>query len=220
MRGKVIKSKIEFIKKSKPCEITDDDYDRVFYICSYGGSGSKLLQRALDNYGKTYHVHSRNPPNELTYVGNTHNGGMYCEFFNNIKIPDDKLYKYTVIYIYRNPIKAIYSRFQLNEHLFNIQSPNKNITIQDVINKKDDLYGIEEFYDNYTKPSNRNYKIHCIKYEDLYNYTEDIAKELKVDSLNIEIKETKREYKYIYELNNIYRPLLLKMTANKPHFIS
>ena len=41
-----------------------------FYVCSYGGSGSKMLCSALNKYGKTTHIHSRMPPNNLEYIGN------------------------------------------------------------------------------------------------------------------------------------------------------
>lgn len=56
--------------------------DRVFYICSYGGSGSKILQRYLDTFGKTFHIHSRFPPNKLCRIGES----VYHEHFNDKKL--------------------------------------------------------------------------------------------------------------------------------------
>ena len=48
---------------------------KIFYVCSYGGSGSKMLCSALKKYGETIHIHSRKPPNNLEYIGNE-KGGM------------------------------------------------------------------------------------------------------------------------------------------------
>jgi len=48
---------------------------KIFYVCSYGGSGSKMLCSALKKYGETIHIHSRKPPNNLEYIRNE-KGGM------------------------------------------------------------------------------------------------------------------------------------------------
>ena len=143
---------------------------KTFYVCSYGGSGSKMLVNALKKYGSVEHIHSRNPPDKLEYIGNNGGGNCYCEWFNGIPIPDNKVDDYVVIYIYRNPIKSIYSwhRFHIPEHLSHIQSANINIRLGDVLTSGKDLYGIRNFYNNYTqKNENRNYKIYCVKYEDI-----------------------------------------------------
>ena len=42
---------------------------KTFYICSYGGSGSTILCKALSKYGESVHIHSRFPPNQLEFVG-------------------------------------------------------------------------------------------------------------------------------------------------------
>ena len=46
---------------------------KIFYICSYGGSGSSLLFKSLEKYGNAYHIHSRYPPDKLEYVGKLRN---------------------------------------------------------------------------------------------------------------------------------------------------
>lgn len=85
--------------------------NKIFYVCSYGGCGSKMLCNALRKFGKVEHVHSRKPPDKLQYIGKNGGGNVYCEWFNGIIIPDDELNKYFVIYIYKNPVKSIMSRF-------------------------------------------------------------------------------------------------------------
>ena len=104
---------------------------KCFYVCSYGGSGSKMLCSALNAYGKTEHIHSRKPPNNLEYIGG--------EWFNGVVIPEEKLKYYYVIYIYRNPSFSIPSRFDNPCHLEHIQI-DKSIKLKDVLDSKKDLY--------------------------------------------------------------------------------
>ena len=61
--------------------------NRIFYVCSYGGSGSKILCNYLNNFGKSYHIHSKSPPQQLTHIGiNT-----YHEWFSEKKYLHCKL---------------------------------------------------------------------------------------------------------------------------------
>jgi hypothetical protein len=138
-----------------------------------------------------------------------------------VQITDCNLHKYIVIYIYRNPVHAIYSRFAnkigANPHLKHIQC-NPNIKLQDVIDSKKDLYGIEEFFNNYTKKKTRNYEIYCIKYEDFWDNIESFNKTLDIPNAKYlyPIKnETIVHYEYLNELNKIYNPLICKMNGMK-----
>ena len=189
----------------------------TFYVCSYGGSGSKMLCNALSKYGNVEHIHYRNPPLELEYIGNKNGVKCYREWFNGVKIPKDELHKYTVIYIYRNPVASILSRFYIPEHLEHVQV-DKNIKLQDVLNEKKDLYGITEFYNNYTESKKRNYPIYCIKYEDIFNKQNEISKILNVGPLNLSNKSTAERRNH--ELEYIYKDLIDKMSKNPSIFIS
>lgn len=187
---------------------------KTYYVISYGGCGSKLLCNALKKYGKVEHIHSRNPPDELEYVGGKH---TYKEWFNGIKIPKEELDNYIVIYLYKNPVKAIFSRFYIRKHLINIQLENIDTTIVDVCKSKKDLFKIKEFYNNYmTKNSNRNYKILGIKYEELFDKQDLLSNFLNIGPLNLVKHETKRfnPEKINKRLNKIYNKLILKMEKN------
>ena len=191
----------------------------IFYVCSYGGCGSKMLCQALTKYSRSVkHVHSRKPPIELEYIGG---GECYYEWFNGIKIPDDKLNDYKVIYIYRNPVKSILSRFKISKHLEHIQTDIKT-TINDVVTQQKDLYGIREFYNNYTsKNKSRNYKIYCVKYEDIFKKQNELSKILNIGPLNLIKKE--RKYKvndFSLKLDVIYKDVIDNMTSNDFVFIS
>ena len=191
---------------------------KIFYICSYGGSGSKMLCQALEEYGKPKHIHSRNPPDNLEYIGKEKGGKTYIEWFNGIKIPKKKIMNYYVIYIYRNPSFSIPSRFEIPEHLEHIQT-DKSIKLKDVLDSKKDLYKIREFYDNYTKPNKkRNYKIYCVKYEDIFDKQDELSKVLGIGKLNMINKSLRK--KSNKELDNIYGDLIAEMNNSDFIFIS
>ena len=191
--------------------------EKTFYICSYGGCGSTMLTNALKKYGKVKHIHSKKPPNELEYIGNDNGGNCYEEWFNGIKIPSNEINNYYVIYIYKKPIKAILSRFTDPSHLEHIQV-DKNIVLNDLINTSKDLYGIYEFYNNYTEPNkNRNYKIYSVKYEVLFDNQDQLSKLLNIGPLNLVKQETLRkiDYNVLLALYKIYKDLINKMDQNK-----
>ena len=198
---------------------------KIFYVCSYGGCGSKMLCKALNKYGKTYHIHSRKPPNKLEYIGNDKGGKKYIEWFNGIVIPEKLLHNYYVIYIYRNPSFSIPSRFtnkfgynQCKKHLKHIQV-DENITYDTIIKTGKDLYKIREFYDNYIKPNKkRNYKIYCIKYEDIFDKQDELSKLLGIGKLNIVNKSSRKNSNK--ELDKVYSNLINEMNNNNFIIIS
>lgn len=192
--------------------------EKTFYVCSYGGSGSYMLCNALAKYGKVEHIHSRKPPDKLTYIGKNEGGNTYCEWFNNIPIPENKLKNYYVIYIYRNPSFSIPSRFTIPEHLEHIQI-NKDIKLGDVLSSGKDLYKIKEFYDNYTIPNKkRNYKIFCVKYEDIFEKQDELSNLLNIGKLNLVNKSSRKNTDK--RLDIIYTDLIDEMGKNNFIIIS
>ena len=98
---------------------------KVFYVCSYGGCGSKMLCKALNKYGKVYHIHSRNPPDKLQHLGGPK---CYDEWFNGENVSENELSNYHVIYLYKNPVKSIISRFRNPTHLKHVQTDTTLVT--------------------------------------------------------------------------------------------
>lgn len=198
-----------------------------YYICSIGGCGSTVIFNYLKNFGNVYHIHDRYPPQKLKYVGEKNTDkDVYSEWFNDVDIPEDELKNYKVIFIYRHPIKVIFSRFAQSKgpnitHLQNIKCINNgNINIYDVIKFGKDFYGIEEFFDNYTVPCNRNYNIYAIKYELFWNNIELFNKALNIPDIKqfYPIKqENPKKISFIKELSCIYNSLINKM--NRMRFI-
>jgi len=198
---------------------------KVFYVCSSGGCGSTVLFNYLQNFGRVYHIHDRYPPNKLEYIGNENTDkDVYSEWFNGTVIPEEELENYKVIFIYRHPIQIIFSRFaqkhgpNLN-HLKHIKCINNgNINIYDVLKSGKDLYGIEEFFDNYTIAKERNYKVYCVKYElfwdniSLFNQIMDIP---DIKSLYPVKNERPKQFQFLVQLTVIYNSLIHKMNSMK-----
>lgn len=197
---------------------------RMFYVCSYGGSGSKMFCRYLNSFGHTKHIHSRYPPQYLEHVGHPLNS----EWFNENKIDEDKIPYYTVIYIYRDPIKATLSRHRpakrdqtiIKRNLVNIQVAEEyqSLSYNDLLESGKDLYGLEDFFDNYVSENyNKNYDIVCIKYETLWDNLSKINKILDIPDMKhkypTRIEKTRTKGRYESEkLYKIYTPLIRKMS--------
>jgi hypothetical protein len=185
---------------------------KKFYVCSYGGSGSKMLCTALTEYGESIHIHSRKPPDKLEYCGARNGGKTYTEWFNGMVIPENELKDYYVIYIYRNPSFSIPSRFERPKHLENIQT-DKTIKLDDVLSSGKDLYKIRDFYDNYMKPNEkRNYKIYCIKYEDIFDKQDELSNLFGIGKLKMVNKSTRNHSNT--QLDEIYADLIDEMSRN------
>lgn len=148
------------------------------------------------------------PPDELEFIG----GKVYHEWFNGNKVPVERLGEFTVIYIYKNPIKSIMSRFWVPAHREHVQTDVKN-TINDVIEQKKDLFGIYEFYNNYTREDvERNYKIYCVKYEDFFGNIEEFNRVLGLPKRRGPgERTTKRDESRYDELYEIYGELIEEM---------
>lgn len=191
------------------------DDKRNYYVCSFGGSGSWMLCNYLHQFGRVHHIHARYPPKKLTYAVSVE--GSRDEIFGDVAIPPGELVNYYVIYIYRNPIHAIYSRFQMPAHLKNIGC-NPTLTLEQVVRSNQDLYGLRHFYDNYRVPL-RNYKILFVKYEEFFQNIELFNTILKipfVKELQMVKTETVREYPFYLQLASIYKNLMREMQQNKP----
>tara|TARA_B100001059_G_C17815243_1_gene574789 strand:+ start:66 stop:785 length:720 start_codon:yes stop_codon:yes gene_type:complete len=202
--------------------------NRTFYICSYGGSGSTMLTKYLSNFGNVEHIHDRNPPEKLKYVGSKNTDSpVYKEWFNNVEVPNDEVRSITVIFIYRDPIDVIYSRFirgnsePNTQHMTNVMCKHTNVRLRQVLHYKKDLYEIENFFNNWTtRNPNRNYIIYCIKYETFWNHINQINHILRIPDipkLYPARNETRRNKPHYKALQQIYKNLIYKI--NKANFI-
>lgn len=176
-----------------------------------------MLTAALERYGKVYHVHTRFPPEKLQYI--TH------EQFNGVEVPPELLKNYYVIYIYKNPVKAILSRFTgkpgLNRRHLNHVGCDPTVRVGAIIEQSKDLYQLQQFYDNYTKPFHRNYDVYCIKYETIFDRQPEISKIFNIGPLNLVRMESNHsvlESKHA-KLYAIYDDLIQQMDKNDFIFV-
>lgn len=171
----------------------------IYYVCSWGGCGSKMLCRYLDNFGKTYHVHSPEPPKKLTKVG----VDTYAEWFSSHELQD--VSNTTVIFLYRDPVRSILSRFRNPNHLKHIQSPI--VSLDAVIKDGVDYYGLNKFFDNYTKPNGRNYSIYAIKYELLFDQKNEFNKYFNLSGAEFPKKKETSQLETNHSLELLYSQL-------------
>ena len=214
---------LSLVHNPKSANINAFNVKMNYYICSSGGCGSTILSQYLSIFGNVYHIHDRYPPDKLCYVGRENtNEEVYSEWFNKVEIPENKLHLYKVIFIYRNPIPVIFSRFIQPRgpnvtHMKNIKCINNGlIGLGDLLNTKKDLYGLEEFYDNYTIPKNRNYMTHCVKYEDFFDNISLFNRTLGIPDIKTLYptkNERQKKYTYLKELSIIYYRLIMKMNS-------
>jgi hypothetical protein len=210
--------------KSQPTKISAVNHfnkNMNYYICSFGGSGSTVLFQYLSNFGNVYHIHDRYPPIKLEYVGkNNAIEEIYSEWFNKVEIPETEINNYKIIFIYRNPIKVIYSRLtQKNNpnipHLQHIMCDNNgDISLTDVLTSRKDLYKLEQFFDNYTCKQERNYRIYCVKYEQFWDNISFFNKIIGIPDIKelYPIKhEVPKPIRHRDKLTCIYWSLLNKM---------
>jgi hypothetical protein len=194
-----------------------------YYICSFGGSGSTILFKYLSHFGNVYHIHDRFPPIHLKHVGkNNTTEDVYSEWFNKVEIPETDIPNYKIIFIYRNPIKVIYSRLtQIDRpnipHLQHIMCDNNgDISLADVLKSRKDLYKLEQFFDNYTMKQERNYRIYCIKYEQFWDNIPFFNKIIGIPDIKelYPIKhEAQKSIRYRDQLTQIYASLIHKMNS-------
>jgi len=192
------------------------DPNKKFYVCSYGGCGSQMLCHYLGNFGDVYHLHSRQPPIQLTNTGYDDNK-TYAEWFSTLEIPDEELFKYKVIFLYRNPVDVIYSRYiDSPAMLKNVQCANINVTVNDCIQAKMDFFGLGEFFDNYTQKPMKNYPIYCVKYEDLWANMSLFNQTFSLPNIPLLYpvkKENEKQQKNYNDLVRIYKSLNEKINA-------
>ena len=79
-------------------------------------------------------MHSRNPPEYLKRARTNPKAveNQYKEWFTKKRIPDEELKDYIVLYIYKNPVNAIFSRFDNPNHLRHVETKTST-TIEDVV---------------------------------------------------------------------------------------
>ena len=199
--------------------LTEEDYIKaknIYFICSYMGCGTCMLYRALSNNGNIVRLcHDRNPPDELEYI--FFDCKKYKEDdeelkihdyvkFNGIKVPEKILTKVKVIYLFKNPINSIYSRLR-SDSSSKFMTDGK-YTLTDVLTEEKDLFGLEDFFDNYTKENNnRNYEVICVNYHELFDKQEELEKVLGCEKLNLIKRERKHEQENFEVLDKIYKNL-------------
>lgn len=192
-------------------------FTKTFLICSFGGSGSRILGLFIKHANVRYrhrvkHVHDRFPPRELTAVEVNH--GKSVHSFSSKKVNPKR---YQVVFIFRSPSEAlisVYRRFG-KEHCFNIDGDWERFpdSIDDYARLGVDLMHYHEYFDAYTKGDGRNYEIICINYNKMWDNLEAVLKALKLPASAIRMFPKKQEnkvnisHKTTQKLTEMYKDL-------------
>lgn len=156
--------------KNAPHKTFPQDGRPIFYVCSYGGSGSTMLTRFLSQYGTAYHIHSLIPPQYLTYPINA----KFIDNFSTVKVPENELKRCKVIYIFRNPTSAQISVY-CDYHRVHLEYPNPGdkslfpVKLQEYVARGKNTLNYGRHYNNYMCHANRNYEIIGVNYHKLWD---------------------------------------------------
>tara|TARA_Y100000389_G_scaffold203683_1_gene253011 strand:- start:3131 stop:3724 length:594 start_codon:yes stop_codon:yes gene_type:complete len=188
------------------------------YVVSSGGCGSWCLVRYLKAIGhKTFHIHNRIPPTKLKNPAN--------ERFGDVELTEEELENSIVIFLFRvNIDNTIFSRFverNWKQHLKHIQCPDKNACLENLLETKKDVFGLEDFYENWTtQDTKRNYKIYAIKYETMFENIDIISDTIGIIKTrhSMSKRETPRPKFDIYrsQLREVYKDFIEKMDRQPP----
>jgi hypothetical protein len=122
-----------------------------------------------------------------------------------------------VIFVFRDPVQAILSRFNLPQHIAHLELPPT--TIEEVVRAGTDLFKLRDFFHNYLYAP-RTYPIVFVKYEALFTHLPLLHKQLGIKTnLTIPRKETPHSRPDEPALRSIYAPLANEMKTFPPLFI-
>ena len=184
--------------KNAPHKTFPVDGRPVFYVCSYGGSGSTMLAKFLSQYGTAYHIHSRKPPQQLTYPIDA----RFIDNFSDVPVLETELARCHVIYIFKNPTQSQISVYGAH-HRVHLEYPNPDnhelyppSLREYALGGKNTLsYG--QHYNNYMCTADRNYKIIGVNYHKLWDagVVHELFQALKLPARGINRFPKKRETK-------------------------
>jgi hypothetical protein len=193
---------------------------KSYYICSYGGSGSYLLQSFLKQFGETYHIHSRSLPSEITKVHRE-------KFTDEI---EDNNQKGFVIYIYSKPAHSLLSRASYgNLHWLNIEVPSSVAHLipgreerEKYFELKEDLINYEQFWDNYVFHKS-SFPVLCLNFHHLWENLKALCDFCEIDDSNINHFPQKRNPSHKNNIpedkNNLFTSLNNKIDTFPEAFI-
>ena len=184
---------------------------KEFYICSYGGSGSWMLTRFLQQYGKAYHIHSRTPPKKLKYPEGEHFGN---------KTNMNK--KARIIFIYSIPEHSVRSSNSFSlQHWENIGVENHEQmprNAETYFSENKDRIRFEEFFDNYSN-TDRSYSVIFVNFHKLWENQVGLFKLLGLPP-DAKLPEKRDPRKGQYILMPVYQSFRERLEKLDPVFIS
>ena len=152
---------------------------QIFFVVSFGSSGSWSLCKHLQRFGKAFHVHSRLPPTCLTSLGGHYNDGtkVYHEWFGDSNLSEQDYQRSKVIFILREPRSAYLSFMRRFHHKLNRQRNKGHFrhisvdwALRHNVTESDDPFGLHHFVRSWTNPS-PDYDVVFVTYEALHEWS-------------------------------------------------
>lgn len=161
------------------------------YVCSYGGSGSKMLNSFLKRYYNSIHLHDGNPPKKLTIPG-LFNKNKSDNTFGIREIDPNLVH---VIFIFRSPVDAYLSRGENIAHCKNIDGDYENHISDknEYVKNGVDILKYKNHFKNYTTNNGKNYNVICINYHKLWDNLEDVFNALDIPLSEIDKFPVRKE---------------------------
>lgn len=194
--------------------------DKKFYVCSFGGSGSYLIQGFLKDFGSSYHIHTRNPPAKITKIKK--------EQFTTQEELDDA--NHFVIFIYSRPDHSLFSRASYgNFHWQNIGVEQEKLKLipsrQERLKYFDmekDLVDFDEFWSNYVFHKSE-FPVLCLNFHHLWENLKSLFDFCEIPLEHLKSFPKKREFSHKNNLpkdkNNLFETLNLKIELFPNSFI-
>jgi len=215
--------------------ISNDNKEKVFYVCSYGGCGSWMVVNFLSKYGYSYHMHKRKVPAYIDKIWDKDEIIKEHEsrHTTSCKFPETDNYQNYIIFIYSKPLFSLSCRNSHGDkHWKNIGVDSSTLSkIQRPHNPKnllecsEDLIKYEEFWDNYVFHK-CNLPILCLNYHFLWDNLNILYDFCHIDKTDIKNFPKKRIPSYerrgdviLQDINNIFTSLNNKIDIYPNAFI-
>ena len=192
-----------------------------YFVVSYGGVGTHMLMPMIKDEDWLGNIIKKDNPAWMKYPHHLRNPvESFDQFGYNGKVK--------VIYVFGDPINSILSHFRRSKdvkrtwakhHCVNIQGDhekfNSNWTLDDYLNNGEDLFKLEEHFNNWTSVTVKDYDLMLLKYETSYKHEQEIMDYLDTD-IKLGYRNRKSDWKNLTKtmkdkLLNMYGSLLDKI---------
>lgn len=161
----------------------------MYFVVSYGGSGSKTLSGFLNQYATQYHVHDPHPPRLLRMPVKTHTDRAMSTSLHIV--PEEDLDRFRVVVVFRDPCDMVCTHGGLGinkDHCQNLlidpATCNHNFSkLAEFASSGQDFLRLNEFYAAWLDPqaaARRNYNIVVLNFHKMFYHPQRVCEALRL----------------------------------------